>query len=156
MCKSVEIIDKYLIHIQGYSRIRLRKFGDKFELTKKIVLDENDKSKLEEQNIALNEEEYNVLNKLNGDTISKTRYYFNYQGAQVELDIFSEGLQGLVTAEIEFQGIDDRDKFELPPFCLVDVTQERFISAPVLAGKKYEDIEKELEKFNYKKLFLNK
>lgn len=39
----------------------------------------------------------------------------------------------------------------MPDFCLADVTQEKFTAGGILAGKKYSDIEAELEKYGYKK-----
>ena len=43
----------------------------------------------------------------------------------------------------------------MPDFCLADVTQEKFIAGGMICGKSYEDIEKELKRFNYVKLFLD-
>ena len=42
----------------------------------------------------------------------------------------------------------------MPDFCLADVTEEIFIAGGMLGGKKYKDIEIDLKKFNYKKLYI--
>ena len=57
-----------------------------------------------------------------------------------------------MTVDFEFETEEEKEKFEMPEFCLADVTQENFIAGGMLAGKKYKDIEKELERFEYKKL----
>jgi len=47
-----------------------------------------------------------------------------------------------------------KDNFQMPDFCLVDVTPEVFIAGGVICGKTYADIEDSLKKFGYSKLFL--
>ncbi|MEK6905851.1 MAG: hypothetical protein AABX24_05615 [Nanoarchaeota archaeon] len=42
----------------------------------------------------------------------------------------------------------------MPNFCLAEVTQEDFIAGGMICGKTYEDIEDDLRKFKYNKLFL--
>ena len=63
-------------------------------------------------------------------------------------------LKGLVVIDFEFETIEEKDAFKMPEFCLVDITQEVFIAGGMVCGKKYEDIENELKRFNYNKLFL--
>ncbi|NTW33981.1 MAG: hypothetical protein HGB12_15420, partial [Bacteroidetes bacterium] len=71
-----------------------------------------------------------------------------------EVDVFQDGLKGLVLIDFEFENDVEKEIFSVPDFCLADVTAEVFIAGGVLAGKSYNDIEKELEKFSYKKLSL--
>jgi hypothetical protein len=40
----------------------------------------------------------------------------------------------------------------MPDFCLTDVTQELFVAGGVVCGKKYADLESDLQKFNYQKI----
>jgi hypothetical protein len=54
--------------------------------------------------------------------------------------------------DIEFEKEKDKDSFVAPDFCLKDVTQEKFIAGGMLAGKSYEDIEKNLKNLGYKKI----
>ncbi len=68
--------------------------------------------------------------------------------------MFQGDLKGLVVVDFEFDSIEEKDSFEMPDFCLVDVTQEDFIAGEMICGKFYEDIESELNRFDYKKLFL--
>ena len=64
-------------------------------------------------------------------------------------------LLGLIVIDFEFKSEEEKKSFVMPDFCLVDITQERFIAGGMICGKKYEDIEEELQKLGYDKLFLN-
>jgi len=153
-CEFKEIIDLYIPESDEHPKLRIRKSGEKFEITKKIPLDLNDPSRQKEETIPLLEEEFKVLNKLPGKRIRKLRYYYDYNGRTAEVDVFQDSLLGLVVADFEFKNIEEKNTFEMPGFCLIDVTSEKFIAGGMICGKKYEDIEKYLEKFNYSKLFL--
>ncbi len=56
--------------------------------------------------------------------------------------------------DFEFKNLKEKDAFTMPDFCLAEVTQEEFTAGGMLCGKDFADIEENLEKFNYKKLFL--
>lgn len=51
--------------------------------------------------------------------------------------------------DVEFTSTTDRDNFVMPDFCLVNVTQAKFIAGGMLCGKTYADIEAELNRFSY-------
>jgi adenylate cyclase len=154
-CKSKEIIDVYIPKESEHPKLRLRKNGNKFELTKKEPVNEGDASNQREQTIILTETEFEALNKqIEGKRIHKLRYLYDYNERTAEFDIFQDKLLGLVVVDFEFEKIEEKDKFQMPDFCLVDITQELFIAGGIVCGKSYEDIKKSLEKFGYKKLFL--
>ncbi len=154
-CEFKEIIDVYLPKESKHPELRLRKRGNKYEMTKKTPLDENDKSVQEEQNIILSEIEFNALNKqLAGKRVHKLRYYYDYNNKIAEFDVFQGDLEGLVVVEFEFANKKELEKFQIPYFCLVDITQELFIAGGMLCGKKYKDITSDLKSFGYKKLKL--
>lgn len=152
-CQSKEIFDIYLPNESRHPAIRIRKSGNKYELTKKSMVDPNDASHLLEENIPLEQTEFDCLKDVpNGLKLRKIRYLYDYQGHTAEIDVFQDGLKGLILADFEFSAKDVKDEHKLPDFCLADVTQEEFIAGGKLCGKKYEDIEKDLERFGYKKL----
>ncbi len=153
--KFKEIIDVYIPKDSDHPKIRLRKSGDKFELTKKEPINDKDASSQEEQTIILTEIEFNILNQqIKGKKIHKIRYFYNYNGNISEFDIFQDKLLGLIVIDFEFKTLDEKEKFKMPDFCLVEVTQEDFIAGGRLCGKSYEDIKDNLKKFKYNKLFL--
>lgn len=153
-CEFKEIIDVYIPKSSEHSKLRLRKNGDKFEMTKKEPVDDKDSSHQKEQTIILTKTEFDALNELEGKRVRKIRYCYNYNNQIAEVDMFQDLLKGLVVVDFEFEIMEEKDNFKMPDFCLADVTQELFIAGGVICGKCYKDIEDDLDRFNYKKLFL--
>jgi len=83
--------------------------------------------------------------------VEKIRYYYNHNGDKAEIDIFKDAMDGLVLVDFEFSSHEEKDSFEMPEFCLAEVTHEEFIAGGMLCGKKYEDIESKLADFGYQK-----
>ncbi len=153
-CKFTEITDLFIPKESIHPVIRIRKNGDVFEMTKKSPVNLNDISRQKEQTIILSEKEYNTLMKLEGKKFRKMRYYYKYDGKTAHIDIYHDDLEGLAVADFEFGTEEEKKSFEIPDFCLVEVTQEKFIAGGMLCGKSYSDIEDELKKFGYEKVFL--
>ncbi len=151
-CVYKEILDIYIPKENEHSKLRIRKNGNKYEITKKELVNENDASCQKEFTIPLKEEEFNVLKTVDGKIVRKIRYMYTYEGKNAEIDIFQDELKWLILIDFEFDSIEEKDNFQMPDFCLVDVTQEDFIAGWMLCGKKYRDIEKKLEKYKYKKI----
>ena len=152
--KHKEIVDVFFPATAEHPVLRLRKNGETFELTKKEPINDGDSSEQLEQTIILSREEFDVFSQLKGKRFAKERYYFPCEGRTAEIDIYKEGLAGLVVIDFEFESSEEKKSFRMPDFCLVDVTQETFVAGGMLCGKKYSDIEPVLERYGYKKLFL--
>jgi CYTH domain-containing protein len=150
--KGVEIMDIYIPKDCRHSVLRIRRKGDLFEITKKIPVIEGDPSNQTEHTINLSKEEFYELSKLEGKRTSKIRYASDYKGVSCEVDVFQGALKGLVLIDFEFVSEKEKNDFDMPEFCLADVTQEEFLAGGVLCGKSYEEIKERLEKFGYKKL----
>ena len=153
-CKFKEIIDIYIPKASKHPKLRIRKNGNKFEATKKEPVSNQDASRLEEQTIILTEAEFDSFKELDGKKVRKLRYYYDYNRKIAEIDVFQDSLRDLVLVDFEFATIEEKDNFEIPDFCLADVTQEVFTAGGMICGKNYENIKDSLERFNYKKLFL--
>ncbi len=151
-CKNKEILDIFIPKTVVHPRLRIRKNNDKYEITKKVTVTKDDFSKYHEHNTPLTKEEFEILSEIDGKRLHKIRYLLEYKGLIAEIDVFLDDLKGLVVIEFEFESEEQKDKFIMPDFCLVDVTQEEFIAGGMLAGKSYDDIEEHLDKFGYKKL----
>jgi len=154
-CKSKEILDIYLPTASHHPKLRIRMNGDKYEITKKTPVDDQDHSKLKEETTPLTKEEFEELERsVKGKRVHKRRYYLPYQGRTAEVDVFLDNLKGLVLVDVEFSEEEEHLKKQLktPEFCLIDITQEEFIAGGMLCGKKYADIESELKKYGYKKI----
>lgn len=135
---------------QGYissvrPSLRIRKKGDKYELTKKLRLKEDDYSTCEELNIPLTEAEFNKLWPLIEKSLEKTRYIIPLEnGLQGELDIFHGNLEGLAMVEVEFKSKEQMEKFRAPEWFGKDVTQNEFSANAALAGKTYLEVKDKL------------
>jgi CYTH domain-containing protein len=151
-CRSIEIVDIYIPKSVVHPKIRIRKIGNRFELTKKTPVCEGDSSHQVEQTIDLTEHEFNELSKLGGKVLHKTRYFYDRGGRVAEFGVYEGSLKGLVLIDFEFKTAKTKNKFRMPSFCLADVTQEEFCAGGSLSGKRYADIAKYLKKFGYRKI----
>ncbi|MBW2982132.1 hypothetical protein KY343_04595 [Candidatus Woesearchaeota archaeon] len=150
-----EMIDIYIPDGIDHAPIRIRKNGNKFCITKKQPAKEDDCSVLIEQTIELSEAEFIELEKeIKGRRIEKIRYNFNHNGNIAEVDVFQGKLKGLVLIDFEFKTEEEKEGFEMPDFCLADVTQKEFIAGGMLCGKSYEEIEENLNRIGYKKIVI--
>jgi|TARA_Y100000310_G_C20672907_1_gene811263 CYTH domain-containing protein len=152
LTNAKEMLDIYLPSSKHHPNLRIRKNGNNFEMTKKSPINKDDASKQKEHTIILTEDEFKELSELKGRRVDKIRYHLNHNGRTAEVDIFQGPLKGLVLIDFEFDNEDEKDQFEMPDFCLKDVTQELFIAGGMLCGKSYGDIEEELNKHGYQKL----
>ena len=150
-CESVEIFDIYIPQANEHPILRIRRKGDVFEMTKKAPVTGNDSSEQKEETIPLSEKEFSELSTLEGKRLKKIRYYYIVGNRKADIDVFLDGLDGLVLVDFEFNSIEEKNRFVMPDFCLADVTQEKSVAGGILAGKKYSDIQSFLDKYSYKK-----
>jgi len=150
-CRKKDVIDVYIPHSIAHPTLRIRKNGSTFEITKKVPQGD-DKSIQKEYTIMLTELEFSELVKIEGKKVHKIRYYYDWNGVTAEIDVFQGALKGLILVDVEFKTVEEKDAFEMPDFCLVEVTQDDFIAGGMLCGKSYEDIEEDLKKYNYSRI----
>lgn len=149
-----ELLDIYLPSGAEHPVLRIRKSGEKYEITKKVPVVEGDASRQLETTIPLTAEEYHELATVPGKRIRKTRYYLEQSGITFEIDVFQDELKGLVLVDVEFKTMEEKDALDMPAFCLRDITQEKFIAGGRLAGKSYSDIESDLARLGYQPIFV--
>lgn len=149
-CK--EILDIYLPRASEHPILRLRKSGDKYEMTKKQPVSGTDSSHQTENTIPLTEAEFTELSTLSGKRVRKIRYYYSEKGINYEVDVFQDELHGLIVVDVEFSSNEEKALFTPPDWVLADVTQEKFIAGGMVCGKSYSDIELHLDKFEYQKI----
>lgn len=118
--------DKY---VRG-TRLRLRILTDSD--TGRRVLKLNKKSESPSpyfrtvSRILLSPYEYELLDRLEGDRLRKTRYYHNHLGRVFSIDVFEGELEGLVLCETEAESLEDLMSAEPPPFVSHEVTEDSF------------------------------
>jgi CYTH domain-containing protein len=151
---SKKIVDIYIENGTNHADLRIRKNGNKFEITRKTPVEDGDASRQTETTIPINEAEFESLSNVISRKVEKTRYFLEHNSRTAEFDVFEGDLAGLVVVDFEFESETEKDAFAMLDFCLADVTQEDFIAGGMIAGKNYEDIKEHLTRFGYKKLEL--
>ncbi|MGL5258997.1 MAG: CYTH domain-containing protein [Lachnospiraceae bacterium] len=92
----------------------------------------------EEYNLPLNESSYlHLLEKADGNIISKKRYLIPYLSYTIELDIFDGVFDGMILAEVEFNSIEEANSFIAPDWFLEDVTLQKEYYNSNLSQKKF-------------------
>lgn len=148
------IEDLYVPASAEHPKVRIRRNGDTYEVTKKTPVSTSDKGQMLEETISLTAEEYGSMSNADGKLVSKVRYFMPYKDTIAEIDIFQGGLVGLVIVEVEFQSLLEKGAFTMPDFCLADVTQEEGIAGGKLAGKSLMDITPVLAPYTYRPLYI--
>ena len=116
--------------------VRVRRSGDRAWLTIKGPTGDGGISRSEfEYPIPVGDAVDMLTGLCSGGTLSKTRYIVPYKGFRWEVDVFSGGLEGLVTAELELSSPDE--DFPRPPWLGRDVSTDpryrnRFLAAELL------------------------
>jgi adenylate cyclase len=119
---SSEIRQGYLSIDPDGSEVRVRRRGERCTLTVKrgagIARDEEE--------LDLDEEEFARLWPLTeGRRVDKTRYEIPAaDGLVIELDVYAGRLEGLITAEVEFGGPEQAERFEPPDWLGREVTDD--------------------------------
>ncbi len=122
-----EDIENYPHHEikQGYistnPTIRIRQWDDKYILTVKS----SGLMKKQEYELDISKEQFdNLWNKVEGNTIEKTRYIIPLKdNLKAELDIYKGFLSGFMNIEVEFLSTPDAIIFDPPDWFGQEVTQ---------------------------------
>lgn len=109
--RSDNIVQGYLAIDERGTEVRLRKMGERYFETVKS----SGRLQRRELEIELSRDQFNTLWPGTEDRrIEKTRYYIDYQGQKIELNVFRGDLKGLVLAEIEFKSREKSGQFKPP------------------------------------------
>jgi CYTH domain-containing protein len=102
--------------------MRIRKMDDEYFFTYKSA----GLMEREEVEVPLTAESYHhLLKKCDGNVVSKTRYYMPLDsGLTAEIDLFHNGFDGLIVAEVEFPNRDTAESFVPPEWMNNDVTSD--------------------------------
>lgn len=149
---SKEVLDIYIPKGHDHPVLRIRKNGDRYEMTKKEPIKNKDRLFLRENTIPLREDEFLALEKLEGKRLHKIRYFYPYKNHTFEIGVFQGALSGLVMIDVEFKNKEEMESFEPPEFFLAPVKHQEVFAGGKLCGKSYEDIAPHLEALDYRKI----
>ncbi len=151
-CESKEILDIYLPSSARHPHLRIRKSGEKYEITDKQPIVEGDASNQMESTVKIDKEIFAELAQVQGKRVYKTRYFYKEGKRTYEIDVFGGELAGLVVVEVEFATLAEKSAFSAPDWLLAEITQEEFIAGGMICGKSYADVAEKLAAFGYKKV----
>ena len=143
---SVIIEDNYIPVGEEHPVLRIRRKGERYEITKKYPMDVGedgeggDASRQVEHTIPLSKVEYEGLNGYDGKRFVKRRFYYESGGVKSDIDVYLGALKGLATADFEFENDAEMTAFVKPDFTGEDVSHELMLAGGMLCGKSYEDI----------------
>ena len=145
----IQLFDNY---IPG-TRLRLRSVRDPETagwtriLQQRFPPSDGNFSALKVSEIYLNDAEYAHFQIFEGTEIRKNRYFHEFDRRAFAFDVYLGNLWGLNIARVEFAALDDLDRFEPPPFAVLEITNEPFFHGDTLVTKNFEDVRREVAKF---------
>lgn len=143
--KSVEIEQGYLSNAEDATRVR--EIGDKHFITRKLMAIPGNKKYREQFEVEITKEEFDRLWKVVTKTIKKKRYSFKEDPSlEIKIDEFQGDLAGLKLIEVSSTDEETARSFAKPDWFGKEVTEEEWATNQYLAGKKYSDVAKYLEK----------
>ena len=157
--QHLQIFDNYIEN----TRLRLRSLRAPhtkewtYVLEQRFPSNETDLSKWQTAQIFLNETEHAAFEIFEGrevkrnerietNEVRKNRYFYDFEGKQIEIDLYLGSLWGLHVAKARFETEEEMREFEPPPFALLEVTNNRFFTGENLVGKTFADVQTEFER----------
>jgi adenylate cyclase len=129
--RSNEITQGYLVSLDDGLQVRLRKSGEKCTLTFKRGAGHV----REEREIELGADQFEALwPATEGKRLVKTRSEIPLGDLVVEIDVYHGRHEGLIVAEVEFDGEEAAKTFEPPDWLGDDVTGDPRYSNQLLAS----------------------
>ena len=78
--------------------------------------------------------------------VRKNRYFYDFGGKQIEIDVFLGELWGLILAKVFFDSSEEMQNFAPLPFAVSEVTDNAFFVGENLIGKTFADVQAEFER----------
>ena len=145
----IQIFDNYIPE----TRLRIRSLRDPATaawtriLQQRVVASEN-LACMKLSEIYLNEAEHARLELFEGTEIRKNRYFHEFDQKTFAFDVFLGTLWGLNMARVEFDSLEDLERFDAPAFAVFEVTSNPFFLGENLVTKKFEDVRAEVARLS--------
>ena len=120
----------YLVATPDGTQVRLRRTPRSCTLTFKTA----EGAVREEREITLTPEQFEVLWPATaGKRLTKTRFVLPWNHYDIEIDVYGGKNEGIIVAEVEFEGETECREFQPPEWFGDEVTNDSRYSNPVLA-----------------------
>ena len=114
-------IEQYYVSFDN--EVRVRKIADTNKEDFILTIKSNGDLAREEVEISINKDQFGVLKEIAGDNyVIKTRYYLK-DDYLYEVDIYDD-LSGLKVVEVEFDSLEDANKFIKPDWLGKEITDD--------------------------------
>jgi adenylate cyclase len=132
-CRFDDIEQGYLA-ADAESEVRVRRIGKGSRLTVKRG---SGRERLEEE-IEITDDQFEALwRATEGRRLAKRRYYVPLDDLTAEVDVYGGKLDGLITAEVEFDSVEDSEGFDPPDWFGVEITDDpRYANQALAEGGK--------------------
>jgi adenylate cyclase len=128
-CRSEQIDQGYLA-ADAESEVRVRRIGEESFLTVKRG---SGRDRLEDE-IEITAEQLEALwPATEGRRLAKHRFYVPLDGLTAEVDVYGGKLDGLITAEVEFDSVAHSESFDPPPWFGDEITGDAGYANQALA-----------------------
>jgi adenylate cyclase len=128
-CRSEEIDQGYLA-ADAESEVRVRRIGEQSFLTVKRG---SGRDRLEEEIEITGEQLEALWPTTEGRRLSKRRFFIPLDGLTAEVDVYGGELDGLITAEVEFDSVADSERFDPPAWFGNEITGDARYANQALA-----------------------
>lgn len=150
----VTIEEKFMPEVEGgHPRVRLKRTGNEYSITRKSRVNLRRSPRHCETTVRLTRRQFERLSRQTGKYLKRKRFKTEIDSSPTIVDIFEDALGGLVLIAFGFDSTEDWARFIPPDCCLVNVTQEKFITGAMLAGKSLIELRPDLDKLGYKPLW---
>lgn len=135
--KDYDFWDVEQAYISFSPTIRIRRISNKNNcyLTIKSASIDNGLSRQEYELEISNEQYNNLLNKKEGLVLSKTRYRVPQGNLIMEIDFFHLDYEGFAYMEVEFESVEQANKYIAPDFVIKEITSDSRYSNASLAKR---------------------
>src|SRR3982750_4060803 len=94
--------------------------------------------------ILLSPGEYELINRIKGDRLKKTRHYHHYHRRVFSIDVSEGELEGLILCEIEAESLEELISVEPPPYAKFEVTEDPFFTGGNLCRTSRSELQQKL------------
>lgn len=108
---------------------------------KQTFLPLNDFRVFQTADVNLTEKEYEVLSVFEGNELRYNRYFFEYAGKNLSVDLYIGALWGLIIARAEFDDEREMKAFTPPSFIFSEITNDERFDGVNLFEKNFADIQ---------------
>ena len=160
--KHLQIFDNYIEN----TRLRLRSIRAPETkiwtfVLQQIIQNDEDLSRRKIAELYLDDAEHQAFEIFEGreikkneraatSEIRKNRYFYEFNDRQIEIDVYLGDLWGLNLAQVIFETETELENYKLPPFSIIEVTDNSFFADISLLGKTFSDIRLEFARINQK------